>query len=205
MAEASVTAERERLDSDTSARLIDSTRESRAKLLGEIFEGLMSVESAKELWQLANSQAGFAVTRGDTGALAQCLSWMSVAASLIENYELALDHARDAIAIARGRNDVYRQGFASFYLGNAHKGLGQLREAADAFLDAVNLLPLDQAGRIHAVAMLSLALTLEELQAPSANLIEVFQSAKTMAKEMGYSDILEAADAGIERLKSGGG
>ena len=167
MAEASVTAERERLDSDTSARLIDSMRESRVKLLGEIFEGLMSVENAKELWQLANSQAGFAVTRGDTGALAQCLSWMSVAASLTENYELALDHARDAIAIARACNDRYREGFASFYLGNAYKGLGQLHEAANAFHDAVNLLPTDRSGRIYAAAMLLLALSLEELQAPA--------------------------------------
>ena len=49
---------------------------------------------------------------------------------------------------------------------------------------------------------LSLALTLEQLQAPSPGLIEIFQSAKTMAKEMGYSDVLEAADAGIERHKS---
>jgi tetratricopeptide (TPR) repeat protein len=202
MAEAGVTAERERLDSDTSARLIDSTRESRSKLLGEIFEGLMSTEKAAELLQLAKSQAGFAIARGDKKAFGQCLSWISVAALLMKNFELALEQANDAIMVARASNDVYRQGFASFYLGKAYEGLGQLREAADAFLDAVNLLPIDRLGRIHAIAMLSLGLTLEQLQAPSPGLIEIFQSAKTMAKEMGYSDVLEAADAGIERHKS---
>jgi hypothetical protein len=84
----------------------------------------------------------------------------------------------------------------------AYVGLDQGRKAKEAFLNAVKLLPRDGYGRIHAVAMLNLALTLEQLHPPSAELVAVFQSAKTMAKEMGYSDILETADAGIERLKS---
>jgi tetratricopeptide (TPR) repeat protein len=201
-AEASISAEREGLDNDTSAGLLNSTREFRSKLLGEIFEGLMSIERAAELWQLAKSQAGFAIARGDKKALGQCLSWMSVAALLMENFELALEQANDAIAVARASNDVYREAFASFYLGNAYKGLGQLPEAEKAFLNAVRLFPCDRSGRIYAAAMLSLALTMEQLHPQSADLTKVFQSAKTMAKEMAYSDILQAADAGLERLKS---
>jgi tetratricopeptide (TPR) repeat protein len=162
-AEASISAEREGLDNDTSAGLLNSTREFRSKLLGEIFEGLMSIERAAELWQLAKSQAGFAIARGDKKALGQCLSWMSVAALLMENFELALEQANDAIAVARASNDVYREAFASFYLGNAYKGLGQLPEAEKAFLNAVRLFPCDRSGRIYAAAMLSLALTMEQL------------------------------------------
>lgn len=56
--------------------------------------------------------------------------------------------------------------------------------------------------RIHAVAMLSLAGT--QLSA-SAKVIDVFRSAKVMASEMGFADIVEAADAGINRLQSKSG
>jgi tetratricopeptide (TPR) repeat protein len=201
LAEDSVSAERDQLDGG-AASLMDRTREYRSKLLAEIFEGLMSVEKAEELGKFANSQAAFALARDDKRAFAQCHAWMSVAACLMENYELALELASLAISLARACNDVFLEAFASVYLGMAYVGLDQGRKAEEAFLNAVKLLPRDGYGRIHAVAMLNLALTLEQLHPPSAELVAVFQSAKTMAKEMGYSDILETADAGIERLKS---
>lgn len=53
--------------------------------------------------------------------------------------------------------------------------------------------------RIHAAAMLSLAET--QLSA-STKVIDVFRSAKAMGSEMGFADIVEAADAGIKRLQS---
>jgi tetratricopeptide (TPR) repeat protein len=182
-------------------RLVDAAREARAKVLGELYEGLMNVEHAQELWQLAQSQGAYALERGDQRGLAQGLSWMAVAACLGQRYELALENAQDAIAVAQSCNDVERQAFASVYLGNAHRGLGQLREAAEAFAAAGRLLRKDNLGRIHAVAMLSLAETLEQLS-PSAKVIEVFQSAKTMGSAMGFADIEDAATAGIERLQS---
>ena len=124
MAEAGVTAERERLDSDTSAELIDSTRKSRSKLLGEIFEALMSTEKAAELLQLAKSQAGFAIARGDKKAFGQCLSWISVAALLMKNFELALEQASDAIMVARASNDVYQTGVRFFLSRQGVRRLG---------------------------------------------------------------------------------
>jgi tetratricopeptide (TPR) repeat protein len=202
-AEQEISTYRERLAS-AAERLVNAAREARAKVLGELYEGLMNVESAPELWQLAMSQGSYALQRGDQRGFAQGLSWMSVAACLGQRYDLALDNAQDAIAVAQSCNDVERQAFASVYLGNAHRGLGQLREAAEAFTNAGRLLRKDNFGRIHAIAMLSLAETLEQLT-PSAKVIEVFQSAKTMGSAMGFADIENAAAAGIERLQAKSG
>jgi tetratricopeptide (TPR) repeat protein len=181
-------------------RLVAAAREARIKVLGELYEGLMNVEDAPELWQLAQSQGAYALQRGDPRGFAQGLSWMSVAASLGQRYDIALENAQEAIAVAQSCNDVERQAFASVYLGNAHRGLGQLREAAEAFADAVRLLRADNLSRIHVVAQLSLALTLEQLS-PSAEVIEMLQSVRTMGSAMGFADIENAAAAGIERLR----
>ncbi len=184
------------------ADLVEKAREDRSKMLGEIFEGLMKRETAEELERLARSQAGYSVSRGDARNLAQCLSWMAVAACLLEDFEQAIEHARDAVSIARSRQDADREAFASYYLGSAHKALGQKREAMDAFLRAVQLLPLNKFGHIHAAAMLSLALTLEELGGAPEGLMDVFRSAKTLADGLARPDLAEAAEAGIRRIEA---
>ena len=78
-----------------------TARRRRSKVLASIFEALLNQDDAEELWRLANSQAGYAVQRGDPAAIAQCLSWMAAAAVHGGRFEFS-DRTR------RGRNQPSR-------------------------------------------------------------------------------------------------
>ena len=173
-----------KLGGEPRDQLISAVKERRSKVLSSLFESLMVSEKSEELWRLANSQGGYAVQRGDAAALAQCLSWMAVAACLGEQYELAIEPAQDAINLARSSGDAFREAFASFYLGNALRGLNRLDQAAEAFAAAIGSFPPERYGRIYAAAFLSLAEVSEQLglQEPATQL---YQSARDMAQHQG--------------------
>jgi tetratricopeptide (TPR) repeat protein len=185
-------------------RLRAAIRRRRIKWLGMLFEPLLDQGKAEELWRLANSQAGHALQRRDHAVLAQCLSWMAVAAVYAGKYELGKDHAQDAIMFAKGCRDRFREGFASVYLGHALRRLGETRDAAKAYAGALTLLPKAKVGRIHAVAMLSMAEVTAELGTP-APAAEIFASALTMAQGMELPDLAAAASEGLRRLNAGAG
>ena len=94
--------------------------------------------------------------RPDLPVLAQCMSWMAVAAVGRHRYEQAKDHATDAISLARKCHDRALEGFARVYLAHALRGLGQLEAAAHAYNDALQLLRKTPS-RIGVVAFLGLA------------------------------------------------
>ena len=156
------------------------------------------------MWRLANAQAAYALQRHDDAVLAQCFSWMAVAAVYAGKYELGKDHAQDAIMFAHACRDRFREGFASVYLGHALRQLGETREAAEAYARALKLLPKGQLGRLHAIAMLSMAEVTEKLGMlePAA---EIFASALTMAQGMEFPDLEAAAGDGLRRLKNRAG
>jgi tetratricopeptide (TPR) repeat protein len=183
-------------------RLGAAVRRRRIKWLAMLFDPLLEEGKAEELWRLANSQAAYALQRRDEAVLAQCLSWMAVAAISAGKYELGRDNAQDAIMFAHRCRDRFREGFASVYLGHALRQQSETREAAKAYGRALKLLPRDKLGRIHAVAMLSMAEVAEELGMPE-HAVEIFASALTMAQGMEFPDIEAAASDGLRRLKAG--
>jgi tetratricopeptide (TPR) repeat protein len=179
--------------------IVAATRQSRSKWLAILFEQLHLKGQVRELWQLARSQTSFAIARHDAPAIAQCLSWMAVAALMAENYENARELAQDAIMYAISAKDRFREGFASVYLGHAQRRLGQDEDALRSYLTAIERLPTDRIGRIHAVAMLSAAEMAEALgRSPEAK--GLFESARTMAQGMQFADLLTAAESGLGRL-----
>jgi tetratricopeptide (TPR) repeat protein len=185
-------------------RLRTTIRRRRIKWLGMLFEPLLQEGKAEELWRLANSQAGYALQRRDDAVLAQCFAWMAVAAVYDEQYKLGKDSAQDAIMFAHRCRDKFREGFASVYLGHALRQLGETREAAKAYASALRLLPKGKCGRIHAVAMLSMAEVTEKLGMPGPA-AEIFASALTLAHGMKFPDIEAAADEGLRRVKAAAG
>src|SRR5262249_13122042 len=145
-------------------QVLAGSRRRRIKWLGTLFESLMTPDHAQELWTLAKSQAGYAVSRHDRRVMAQCFSWMAVAAVLEGRYELAKEHALDAISYAEASNiyeipkthagegiksakvtkaprDRFRLAFSYLYLGHAYRGLGQIAEAAENYSKAITFLP----------------------------------------------------------------
>lgn len=171
------------------------------KWLATFFEQLQLKGQNAELWQLAKSQASFAITRHDARAMARCFSWMSIAALSLEHYKDARELAVDAVTYARVSKDRFREGFASVYLGHAQRLLGQKAEGLMSYLTAVKRLPSRRIERIHVVAMLSAAEMAEALR-PIAEAKPLFESAKTMARGMNYPDLLATAEGGLARLAS---
>jgi tetratricopeptide (TPR) repeat protein len=202
-AEDNITQEGDTLSGEEKDQLLAPVRLRRPELLGVLFESLMTRENAAELWQLANSQAGYAVQRQDPRGLAQCLSWMCVAAVQAGDYERAIDHAQDAIALARQSGDAFREAFTFFYLGNAYRGLKRTQEAAKAYAKAIGLFPEGPYGRIHAAALLSLAAMSEKLGLLEPAL-QLYRSARDMAEGMSQPDLGAVAGQGINRLTAGG-
>jgi len=176
-------------------------RRRRIKWLGMLFEPLLQQGEAEKLWHLANSQAGYALQRRDDAVLAQCFSWMAVAAVYDRQYQLGKDNAQDAIMFAHRCRDRFREGFASVYLGHALRQLGEPREAAYAYARALRLLPKGKSGRIHAVAMLSMAEVTEKLGMPGPA-GEIFASALTLAQGMQFPDLEAAASEGLQRMNA---
>lgn len=188
-----------RLATQARERLRASVRRRRTQWLAAEFESLMSKQENSALWQLANSQAGYALERGDSGGVAQCLSWMSVAAIAGEKYELGKEHAQDAIAFAKKSGDKFREGFAQYYLGSAYRALGELREAAEAGYQAIKLLRAGKPGRIQAAAMLGMADVTERLgQRESA--LQLYLSARDLAQGLAQTDLWEVSEEGVARL-----
>ena len=187
---------------DTVRRLGMAIRRRRIKWLGMLFEPLLKEGKAEELWRLANSQAAYALQRRDDAVLAQCFSWMAVAAVYAGKYELGKDNAQDAIMFAHSCRDRFPEGFASVYLGHVLRQLGETRGAAEAYARALRLLPKAKLGRVHAVAMLSMAEVTEDLGMPGPA-VELFSSALTLAQGMKFPDIEAAASDGVRRLKAG--
>jgi tetratricopeptide (TPR) repeat protein len=171
------------------------------KWLAALLEELQRKGETTKLWRMAQSQTSFAIARHDAPAIAQCLSWMAVAALMAENHENARELAQDAIIYAQAAKDRFREGFASVYLGHAQRRLGQSEDALRSYLTAIDRLPADRIGGIHAVAMLSAAEMTEALKMP-AQAKPLFESARTMAQGMGLADLLAASEAGLERLAS---
>jgi hypothetical protein len=189
------------IDSRSGKRLIDATRRSRMKWLGVLFQQLQLKGEPAELWQLAGSQASFALARNDTRTMAQCFSWMAVAALAGKHFEAARQQAEDAILFAQISKDQYREGFASVYLGHAQRQLGQDTEALKSYLVAVERLANSETGRIHVVAMLSAAQLAEALR-PADETKPLYESARTMAMGLNQLDLKVAAEAGLARLSS---
>jgi tetratricopeptide (TPR) repeat protein len=189
------------LSDEPRDRLESAVKQRRSESLSTLFDSVLDSEKPEELWRLANSQAGYAVQRGDSGALAQCLSWMAVAAVLREQYELAIELTEDAIGLAHESGDSFREAFAWVYRGNALRALNRLDEAAKALATAIQTFPPGTYGRIHAVTMISLAEVSEQL-GMNEYARDLYQSASDMAIPMGQSDIEAAARRGMDRLDS---
>lgn len=167
----------------------------------QAFESLLRPDKAEELWQVAKLRAGLARCRNNESAEAQCLSWMAVAAVMGGRYELAIDPATRAVELARRSGDASREAFALVYLGNAFRGLDRLVEAANALGTALQRFPGGEYGRIHAVALISLAEVSERL-AQSHHALDLYRSAAEVAKGLRISDIEASANDGITRLSS---
>jgi tetratricopeptide (TPR) repeat protein len=206
--------------SDLSLRsckhVLAGVRQRRSKWLATLFESLMTPEHGEELWNLANSQAGYAIKCHDYKIQAQCFSWMAVAAVLGGKYELAKESACDAIRFAEGADihrfdetqltkvsraprDRFRLAFSHLYLGHAYRGLGQIREAAENYAKAIKLLPRRPVRQFHALAMLSMGQAAEEL-GHFKQALQLYQSAEVLAKGTGQPDLANAAAEGIKRL-----
>jgi tetratricopeptide (TPR) repeat protein len=164
------------------------------------FESLLASGEAEELWRLANARGVAAARRGDDSTRAKCLSWMAVAAVLGKRHELALDPAEEAIKLARQSGDGFREGFASVYLGNALRALNRMEEAAQVLAAALQAFPEGRYGRIHAVALISLAQVSEQLNL-TEQALELYRSAAVVAGGMEFPDIAASAEEGVERLR----
>jgi hypothetical protein len=99
------------LSAKSKEQVLAASRRRRIKWLGFLFESLMTPEHAQELWTLAKSQGGYAIGRRDRKVTAQCFSWMAVAAVLGGEYELAKEHAHDALLTSmRSRRSMQAKG-----------------------------------------------------------------------------------------------
>jgi tetratricopeptide (TPR) repeat protein len=192
------------LGADAVRRLGKAVRQRRIRWLGMLFEPLLEKGQADELWRLANSQGSYALGRRDDAVLAQCFSWMAIAAVYAQNYELGKDHAKDAIMFAHLCGDRFREGFAGVYLGHALRGLGETKQAAEAYARALKLLPKEKPARIHAVAMLSMGQVTEAL-GMQGDAVKIFEAALTLAQGMNLPDIEAAASDRLRRLMEGAG
>jgi tetratricopeptide (TPR) repeat protein len=179
--------------------VLAAVQRRRIKWLSVIFESLTSAEKSGELWNLAKSQAGYAISRGDHKVMAQCFSWMSVAAILMDKYELGREQAEDAILFARQSRDRFRVGFSHLYLGHAYRGLGNIQEAAVNYAKAIQTLPKRKFGRIHTVAMLSMAQASEQLGMLEPAL-RLYRSAHELAQGAGQTDLEADAIQGVNGL-----
>ena len=203
-------------------QVLASVRRRRSKWLAKLFESLMASKQGEELWNMASSQAGYAVERHDPKVIAQCLSWMAVAAVLAGKYELAKETALDAIAHARCSDvyqirqenagdtmkltkvrrvpeDRFRLAFSYLYLGHAYRGLGQIREAAANYAQSLKLLPKRPIRQFHAVAMYSMGQAAEEL-GQTNEALRLYHSSEILAKGIGRPDLANDAAEGIKRL-----
>jgi tetratricopeptide (TPR) repeat protein len=182
-------------------RRLDATIQRRYHLLlGRLFEAMMKERQAEELWRLAQSRAAHALEHGERSIMAQCFAWMAAAAVLEEKYDLAKDHAQDAIALARSCRQRFYEGFASFYLGHAERASGHPEDAARAYSRALSLLGGRRFGPIHAATMLSMAEVTEQLGNREAAL-KLYASARELARAMHQRDIEEAASLGERRAR----
>ena len=187
------------LDGAERARLLEMVARGRDEMLGRLFESLMRPERADELWQLANTQGAFALKRQDRRTLAQCLAWMAAAALLAGKVDLAIDQANGAIALAQQIADTYRESFASFYLGNAYRALGDPDAASAAFSRAVALCPPDRRGGFLAAALLSLAEVQCQL-GEREQALQNYRSAQEVAAQQGQAGFEKTAAERIARL-----
>jgi tetratricopeptide (TPR) repeat protein len=210
------------LSAKSKEQVLAASRRRRIKWLGFLFESLMTPEHAQELWTLAKSQGGYAIGRRDRKVTAQCFSWMAVAAVLGGEYELAKEHAHDAISLAEATNiyeipkeyagegltfakvtkappDRLRLAFCYLYLGHADRGLGQIRDAAENYGKAIKLLPKRPIRSLHALAMLSMGQAAEEL-GKREQALQLYRSTEVLGKSTGRSDLENAAVEGIKRL-----
>jgi len=194
--------ESEQLLSEPSAGLRAAILRMRMKWLAVEFERLMQARETEKLWTLAKSQAGYALERADLRVMAQCISWMSVAALQAGNYELGKEMARDAIPIARKTRDRFREAFAHFYLGHAERELGNIAEASTAYFAALRLMPHRKFRPLHAGLMLCCAEVSEQLDAPRGPVLQLYRAAFDLADGLGEADPRQAAEDGIARLTS---
>jgi tetratricopeptide (TPR) repeat protein len=198
-------AEKARRDLGTSVgtavqgRLGASIQRRYHLLLGRLFETMMKDGQAEELWRLARSRASHAIEHQTPAIMAQCFGWMAAAAVSGGRYDLAREHANDAIMVARSCRHRFYEGFASVYLGHAERRSGRLEDAARAYAAAIELLGGRKPPNILAVAMLSMAQVGEQL-GQHASALQLYTSAREMAGAMKLADIEAAAADGERRL-----
>jgi tetratricopeptide (TPR) repeat protein len=187
------------VDHTVQGRLAATLQRRYRTLLARLFDAMMKEGRAEDLWRLARSRAAHAIEHSAPAIMAQCLAWMAAAAVLGEKYDLAKDHARDAIMTAHSCRQRFHEGFANLYLGHAERHSGRLAEAAHAYSRAISLLGARKPGPIHAVAMLSLAQVVEQLGDPE-DARTLYTSSRDLARAMHEREIEEAASYGERRL-----
>ena len=202
-AEGVFAARRSELASEGAQRLRTSFTEQRIDWLSTAFETLLNEHKIEALARTARTQAEHATRLQNPRVTAQCLSWLAVAEVAAGNYPEALRQAHEAILIAHPIGDRFRVGFASFYAGNAHRAMGNPREAFEAYREALEALPQDRGGRIYAALMLSTAEMAEQLTSGPA-VVQLYESARQLAQAMQEPDLLDAAEAGLQRVRGHG-